>query len=230
MGMPKAGTTAIAALLGKKTGQKTMLDTPFFWYPYNFLLLKKEITLKNHLIKHSSILKNKIIKEPNFTLLFDEFYQLYPKAKFIFIVRNPKDNIRSILNRLNLPGNLPDFTAYDELPKSWQSLFYDYYSSKNHYIEKLADMWVKYNNIYLQNKERFILIKYEDFIKNKEVEIVKLAKSVGLNPQFDIKDIENKQFQPKGNQNILLDDFFEENIKYIHQITLNLEKRLYDTN
>ena len=40
--------------------------------------------------------------------------------------------------------------------------------SKNHYIEVLAERWNIICNVYLENKENIILVKYEDFISDKK--------------------------------------------------------------
>jgi len=164
------------------------------------------------------LLSYKILKEPNFTLLFEDFYKLFPKAKFIYIVRKPEDNIRSILNRIGIAGSMEEFTDYSSLDKGWHGTFNDYYSDKTHYIEKLSDLWVKYTNIYLAKPEKFILVRYEDFIDNKEMVIDGVVSKIKMQAKFDIASDVNKQFQPKGNSTISYDDFFKGNLCLISDI------------
>ncbi|ALO15611.1 Sulfotransferase domain protein [Salinivirga cyanobacteriivorans] len=219
MGLAKSGTTAISALLAQRTGNTVLLDTPHFWFPNNIRLFNKQVQLKQHLIKHSEILNYKILKEPNFTLLFDQFQQLFPSSKFVFIVRNPWDNIRSILNRVNIEGNLLHLNDKETIPPGWKSVFNDSFSDKEHYIDKLAEYWVINTDIYVENKESFILVKYEDFVNNKLNYIDELVKKLELkNPRLPL-DV-NTQYQPKGESYIDINQFFETNIQKIDRICL----------
>ena len=83
------------------------------------------------------------------------------------------------------------------------------YKSQN-YIEALAYRWNHAFNIYLQNKERIILVKYEDFLIDKKSLIEKLVINLGFSIKNDISNHVNVQYQPKGNSDIDLKDFFGE--------------------
>ena len=46
---------------------------------------------------------------------------LYPHSKFVFIIRNPFDNIKSIFDRLKIPGDIKEFDEnfFPEVTKTW---------------------------------------------------------------------------------------------------------------
>ena len=76
------------------------------------------------------------------------------------------------------------------------------WGSKNHYIEVLAERWNTISNVYLENKENIILVKYEDFISDKSNTIQLLAKKLDLTKNGEISHLIDKQFQPKGRRKI----------------------------
>ena len=41
-----------------------------------------------------------VVKEPNLTFLYDELVRRFPQARVGLIIRDPRDNIRSLLERL----------------------------------------------------------------------------------------------------------------------------------
>ena len=72
----------------------------------------------------------------------------------------------------------------------------------------LAARWNLFTDIWLENKESMILVRYEDFQKDKIEEISNLSKVLGLKDINDISSKINIQYQPKGNQEISWDKFF----------------------
>jgi hypothetical protein len=212
LGMPKSGTTAIADLIGKAINKSVMLDSDLFWYPYNIKLLNKEIEISDIFKRNPKLLKYKILKEPNFTLNFEGLKKEFPKAKFVFILREMEDNLRSIMDRINVKGNLDEINL-DSIPKAWRILFENMNSDREHYIDQLVDMWNKYNSIYLKNSSDFILCKYEDFKKNKIEEIQRIANELGYKRINDISNFLNIQHQKKGNSDICIKEFYGINYK-----------------
>tara|TARA_E500000331_G_C17273023_1_gene720274 strand:+ start:19268 stop:20035 length:768 start_codon:yes stop_codon:yes gene_type:complete len=216
LGNPKSGTTIIAKLLSKATKQSLTSDIKSIT-KYSPLLLEFELmNIKDFIQEHAYEFSKDIIKEPSLSFFTDDLLGLYLDSKFVWIVRNPFQNIRSILNRLKIPGNLQkiNFEDYVELKKTpaWklnlQSKMFGY-KSKN-YIEALAFRWNHAFNIYMQNEERIVLVKYEDFLIDKKSFIEKLALEIGFSIKDDISSHVNIQYQPKGNSNIDLKAFFGE--------------------
>lgn len=212
LGMPKSGTTAIADLLGKAIGKPVMLDSELFWFPNNLKLQNGELKIRDIFRKAPELLRYTILKEPNFTLNFEGIKKEFPKARFVFITRKIEDNLRSILDRISINGNL-DIIDLDSIPKAWRILFENNFSDRSHYIDQLVDMWMKYNEIYHNNSKDFILCKYEDFKVNKIQEIQRIARELNFEKINDISSFVNIQHQKKGNSNVCLKEFYGENFK-----------------
>ena len=227
LGNPKSGTTVIANLLSKATKQTLTSDIQSV-IKYATLQLDFRLLNLNDFIKlHRHDFSKQIIKEPFLSFYTEELINSFPNAKFIWIVRNPYQNIRSILNRLNIPGNLQkiNFNSFIELEKTpaWklnlQSGMFGYTSSN--YIEAMAFRWNHAINIYKQNKDKIVLVKYEDFILDKKKYIEDLALTLEFTIQTDISNYVNIQYQPKGNPEIDLKEFFgAENYKTIKRLCM----------
>ncbi|MCB0744233.1 MAG: sulfotransferase, partial [Ignavibacteriae bacterium] len=93
-------------------------------------------------------------KTPRYYHIIDDLYELFPQAKFIFLVRNPLSVFASILD-YNFKGNYVKFL-----------------SSKDR-VEDLfsAPMEIKKA---IEKHENNILLKYEDLIENPEQELLKV--------------------------------------------------------
>ena len=223
LGHQKTGTTAIAALLGKATGKTFIIDP--------LLRVKRQDEVRdklynNELFLQDFIRRNKlffsfdIIKDPNFSFLYEEVRECFPNAKYIFINRDPRDNLRSILNRLKIPGNLPKLnnSDLDKLPQNWRIAIEGKHPSVSgsNYIEKLAHRWNIAAENYIKNRDSMVYISYEDFMKDKNAAIYNLAKKIGLKPEHDISKQVDVQYQPRGDHNTTWLDFFGKN--NLHQI------------
>lgn len=220
LGNQKSGTTAIAALLAKRTGLSATIDTPVLWEPTLSALLNKKASLADVINKNRKPFTKKIIKEPNLTFFTDELFPLFPSASYVFIIRDPRDNIRSILNRIKVKGDLKAFEGKEQVPTSWASLFDSHFSDSDHYIEQLAFRWNYCAEQYLKHASSCLLIRYEDFVLDKEGVIDGLCDEFSLQKKCSISSIVDKQFQPKGNQDISWEDFFGvENRSVIDEIS-----------
>ncbi|NJK64630.1 MAG: sulfotransferase [Synechococcaceae cyanobacterium SM2_3_1] len=227
LGNQKSGTTAIACLLGKACQQVTTID-PFFRIDNSIELRRqlfaRETSFDKIINQYKSYFHGQIIKDPNFSFFYPDLKKAFPESKFIFILRDPRDNIRSILNRLKLPGNMKHLDP--TLLLSFQNTGWQYViegrlpdMEGETYIEKLAHRWNCVTNQFLKHRENLTLIRYEDFVHDKVSSITQLAKQVELLPQQDISQEVNVQFQPRGNPNIKWIDFFGyDNLKLIELI------------
>lgn len=222
LGNPKSGTTIIANLLSKATKQTLTSDIKSITKYAPLLLDFKLLDFKDFTREHRYEFSKDIIKEPFLSFYTSDLIKNYPNAKFVWIVRNPHQNIRSILNRLKIPGNLKEinFNDFIELQKTpaWklnlQTKMFGYTSFN--YIEALAYRWNHVTNIYMHNKQKIVLVKYEDFIIDKKKYIEDLSFNLGYTLKEDISNYVNIQYQPKGNSEIDLIDFFgEENYSQI---------------
>ncbi len=207
-GLQKSGTSAIAGLLAECTDKSVTIDTKYLWYPKNEEIISGKIRVEDYVRKFSHPFSKDIIKEPNSTFFIEQLQEYFYLHKYIFILRNPLDNIRSILNRLGLPGDKQDIDLND-VPVNWRSMF-NKTKGKDH-ITVLANRWVEANSqSNIIKSDACILIKYEDFLLDKERCIESIAHKIGFKPKKSIKHIMDKQFQPKGNPDADLMAFFKE--------------------
>lgn len=225
LGHQKSGTTAVAALLSKATLAPTTLDlTRAISDPATQLKLRyKLLSFDDFIKKYTYEFSKKIVKEPFLTFFYKDLLRIFPDAIFLHIVRDPRDNIRSILNRLNIPGNRSDINpfSYSEIKKTpvWSLAFDSSWMGEpsNSYIDAMSKRW----NIFCDNYDpkNQILIRYEDFKNDKEKVIYKLAETLNLPVVESIKNDVNKQFQPKGDNSLSWNEFYgEKNLKHIEQI------------
>lgn len=217
LGHAKSGTTAIASLLAKISDQPLTIDPMFRIDPQGNLqkqLFSQEIQFDEFVQDHKFYFSTPLNKDPKLTFFYDELCQCFPLAKFIFVIRDPRDNIRSFLNRREIPGNL------DKLPEDKNKWIANLppIPGKN-YIEKLAKRWNLAADTYLNHQAKFTLIRYEDFLSDKVATTQTLAKKVGLIPSHDITDYVNLQYQPSGDRQVSWSEFFQrENLHLIETI------------
>jgi len=230
LGHQKSGTTVIAALLGKVAQQAVTID-PFHQIDLNAALRQK---LYNHDIPFQKILKQHpyyfstpIIKDPNFTFLYEPLKFSFPQSQYLLVMRDPRDTIRSILNRLQIPGNLPQLSpAYQNKlanmsARGWDLMLQGQLPqvSGETYIQRLAQRWLICAETYQNYQQELQLIRYEDFNQNKVKTIQNLAQTLGLQATGDITQAVNQQYQPKGDRAVNWLEFFgRDNLAQIEDI------------
>ncbi len=225
LGNQKSGTTAIANLLGKATGLPVRLD--FFYLldePVEERLYTGHDSIGAFVERYSHFFSQPIVKEPGLTFLVDQLLTVFPASPMVFIVRDPRDNVRSLLNRLHLPGNLLDLNEghFRNMPNDiWRSIM-DGTALGVHgdsYIDTQANRWVKAVAAYERYASAMILVRYEDFREDKPGEIGKLAAALGLEATHDITAEMNRQFQSAGDHSVSWEEFFGEvNLERINRI------------
>ena len=213
LGNQRSGTSAIAALLAKVTGMSVTVDLaknsrrPAHHKVYQGVLPFSEFVKVNRLA-----FARDIIKEPSLTVLYDCTVDHFPDAKFVFIVRDPRDNIRSILNHLGIPGSLArlgEKTA-SNVSAGWKLVIDGRWLGLDgrNYIEMLAARWNLISDVYLEHQDTMVLVRYEDFVGDKVGEISRLARRLGLPRTYDISDEVDIQFQGRGMRNVGWNSFF----------------------
>ena len=217
LGHAKSGTTAIASLLAKVSGQSVTIDPMFRIDPEGYIqrqLLSGELKLAEIVEAYKFYFSTPINKDPKLTFFYEDLCQCFPQAKFIFVIRDPRDNIRSFLNRRGIPGNL------DKIPEDKQQWIGNLPPIPGeNYIEKLANRWNLAADTYLNHQDKFTLIRYEDFVADKVGTTQSLAEQVGLTPSHDIADYVNLQYQPSGDRKVSWSEFFQaDNLHLIETI------------
>jgi hypothetical protein len=136
----------------------------------------------------------------------------FPSARFLFVVRDPRDNLRSILNRLQLPGDLEALSAeqWDAISPAWRMVVDGRWLGLDagSYIEMLARRWCLCAEIYLHNSEHMALVRYEEFRSAKVATLRALAQSFGWSERHDIRARVDVQFQPAGDRGVGWEEFF----------------------
>ncbi|WP_341200554.1 hypothetical protein [Croceibacter atlanticus] len=209
-GFPKSGTSAIAYLLSIRTNKSLTSDTKYLWEPYISNIKNESIDLKAHINKYSYPFSKDIIKEPNMVFIVEKILNIYKNPKILIIEREKLSNIRSILNRLKLPGDLKENPKINSVNKNWRAFIF---KQNNHYIDVLNNHYLEsQKNLQLLKEFNPVYIKYEDFCKNKIGEIDRISTELNLKIKCEINDFLNVQYQPKGLVNSTNSDFFGENI------------------
>lgn len=224
LGNQKSGTTAVAALLSVATGLSATLDLMAeIVRPRYPEVLRGELGFPAFVRHHKLYFARPIVKDPNLTLLYSHLRSFFPGAQFVFVVRDPRDNIRSILDRLNLPGNLSDLTQQQRstISKAWSLILDSGWLGfpDGSYVQMLASRWNIMADVLLRHRDSMVLIRYEDFLNDKCGSIGQLATQLGLRTVEDISNKIDLQFQPRGRNRDLdwLTFFGKENLRRIEQ-------------
>lgn len=227
LGNQKSGTTAISELLANMVDLSISRDLRKEIKTPNFHLVRKgDMSLKEFISKNKLDFSRDIIKEPNLTLLYPHLIEYFPEAKFVFVLRDPRDNIRSILNRLNFPGNLSHLNEehQESITPAWKLILDSHWLGfkGENYVEMLAYRWNLLSDIFLENQDYLVLTRYEDFLRDKRRELERIAERLDLCPVNDITDKLDIQFQQFGNRSSRnskwMNFFGEENLARIENI------------
>ena len=215
LGNEKSGTTVIADLLAKACNYSVTLDIPPIWNPIQLDIHNNKRKLRDLIQKNKYYFGAKVIKEPVLTFEYPQLKSLYPRAKFILIVRDPRDNIRSILNRLSIAGNLTAFNLDNLLGKqkfkeSWTTVIDNRWLGIEftHYIESMASRWCHIVDLYLNNPDDILLMRYEDFTQNKVEYITNFAQRFESEIDKSFEKFVDIQYQVAGNKNVQYEEFF----------------------
>lgn len=117
-------------------------------------------------------------KTPRYFFIVSELYRLFPKAKFIFLLRNPLAVLSSILSTY-VKGNWPVLSFFRPDLLQAPSLIL--------------------NGIRLLNRNA-IVTRYEDFVSNPEQNISLLCQRLGIKYHRQMLDYSNTP-EPKGGLN-----------------------------
>ena len=226
-GMPKSGTTAIAKLLGAATEKKVCSD-PFYQLDvqgvnFRHALFSGALSLESLWRKNRRVFKGGIIKDPNFPLLLTQISDFLPESHIVSIVRDPRNNIRSILNRLKLPGNLnSEQLDMSGISPTWKNVLTGVMPDipGNNYIELMAQRWKLSAEEFIKSDNIKSSIRYEDFNISKSASIMKLANELGYTNLANIDHLVDVQYQPRGDKSSSWLEFFgEKNLDIINEIT-----------
>lgn len=134
------------------------------WKFYNQGDLKESTSLKGILDKVYTASANKKFKiwgdkTPQNTYFMKHIFPVYPNAKYVFIVRDGRDVVNSLVKMMRANKKYQSFTEHQLL-------------------QRATELWNKSINVYdwLQEKgAHLLLVKYEDFTSNPDKTIKELA-------------------------------------------------------
>ncbi|MGB7248567.1 MAG: glycosyltransferase [Phormidesmis sp.] len=210
LGHAKSGTTAIAMLLSKMSHEALTTDLFYRLDPKKEKQLSKEVFEEkiafNDFVKDNrTYFSTRLNKSPVFSFLYPQLKQRFPEAKFVFILRDPRDTIRSYLNRREIPGHLQTLS---QTQQSHLNRFISIPPTTGSYIERMAYRWTVAVSAYLDHPNEIILVRYEDFIADKLGVIRSLSEQLELPEKADISSDLDTQYQPRGNREISWHEFF----------------------
>ncbi len=222
LGNQKSGTTAIASLLADYGQLSKTLDIPELWEKDPEIHSGK-LSLSSFVKATSHRFSSQLLKEPLLTFFFKELAELFPSSRYLFVIRHPAENIRSILDRLGIPGNLKHVETKNYTDnRPWMCVIdgLTLNIKCEHYISRLAMRWVIASEVYLKNKENMLLMRYEDFVQDKYESIQRIARSLRIKKKQNIDGLLNIQYQLKGvNSGTSWTEFYgEKNLSAIKKI------------
>jgi Sulfotransferase family len=213
LGHQKSGTSAVAALLARLTGSSVTIDllNEDRWPSYA-RLASGQMSFERFVRRNRLDFSRQIVKEPNLTFFYPQLRERFPQARFAIVVRDPRTNSKSILERLELPGDLAEIppARLRSLRRGWSLMFERGWLDlpPGNYVDLLAARWNLCADLYLEHRAAFRLLRYEDFRADKQGALERLAAELGLQPCADIRPWLDRQYQPAGDQRITVGEFF----------------------
>ena len=221
LGNQKSGTSAIASLLADFAGLSKTIDVQSLWGREGHAIMRGERSLQAAVEADPEPFTAELVKEPMLSFFADQALELFPQAKAVFVVRDPRDNIRSLLNSRKLPGELEQLTPrllkslgkrVTVSPEVWGG-------AGENYVGVLAHRWNLAADALLANRRRVRVARYEDFTADKLSFLGELAAELGLEQRADVSAKLEVQYQPRGNREVTWLDFFgPDNLARIERI------------
>jgi hypothetical protein len=224
LGNQKSGTSPIAGLLAKLTGLSLTMDIRReIERPEIERVRRGEMPFPDYVKKNKLSFSREIVKEPNLTFVYGQLAEVFPDAKYVFVYRDPRENIRSILNRVRAGGDQDALTAEQvrDMTVGWRRIFdgEPVGMRGEHFVETLARRWDAAARVLIDNEGRMIPLRFEDFLQDKDGEIRRLANALALPAKHDIAVHVDFPFQPPGERGVKWLDFFgEKHLKRIEGI------------
>lgn len=232
LGNQKTGSTAIATLLAHLGELRAVLDLPPL-HPPDTHLRNDPAAVASFVQRMRYYFRRDLVKENELTRATDALLEVLPRARPVFVVRHPVHNIRSILDRVDLPGRPVPLEKIKLAASNWHSVV----TSRPLGIEApdqitaLAKRWTHVTTLYRRHRDRLHLVRYEDFVADKQETIYTLAEQLEIAPRRDIRPLLDVPFQPRGaHRSVPPHEFFSvEALDIIHRLCAeNMEFLAYE--
>jgi hypothetical protein len=146
--------------------------------------------------------KDKIFLSKNVmsTGRLESLHKVYPKARFIYLIRNPIKSIPSFISMFTTAwkAHSPDIDENSEESRAWGEIGMDYYKYFDKFRSKLAP-------------DRLVVIRYDELVANPENTIRKIYKRFGLeiseNYADKLKEVTEDQKEYKSMHSYSLEQF-----------------------
>lgn len=234
-GCQKSGTSAVAQLTAMAGGLSATVDIPTIWRTPVSDIVRGEASVKGLVEAHRPYFSRELVKEPGLAPILDEVAGHIGLQKVVFVVRNPTTNVRSILQRRGVAGDLPELRVEDVaamLKGNWHWT-YDwphvyrpqakFWSEGRHYVEGLGALWsscVAAMERAEKNGVEVHVVRYEDFVKDKRGTVERILAEFGRPVRQDVSAHVDVRFQPKGDHSISVEDFFgADNLARLEDVT-----------
>lgn len=213
LGNHKAGTTAITALLGRATGLPVTTELRRELTHASYVHLADGTLSMRELVQlNRAEFAKPVVKENHLTTFYPQLRAEFPSSRCLWIVRDPRDNIRSILNRLAIPGDRQQLTAGDlrGVPLVWRLVLNGTWLglAGDNYIEMLATRWNATSLAAAADPAGVTLVRYEDFRADKVGVIRSTAAVLGLDAPHDFTAHLDTQYQPRGDHAVSWEQFY----------------------
>lgn len=230
LGMQKSGTSAVAGLLSLRTGTPVASDLALEWRRCTLVRASRsERDFARYVRRNAVDFARRIVKEPGLTFVSDRLDARWPNARSVVVVRDPVTTIRSIIERLGIPGDA-DARAVDlrcEVPQAWRAVIDNRWLGvrSEHYIDQLADRWCIAAELALERRSHRMTIRYEDFVADKIRVLDAVAGHFELPIVAEIDAFLEVPFQPPGRRGEPK-KVFGSNLDRIERRTARLARRL----
>jgi hypothetical protein len=223
LGNQKSGTTVIAAALAECAGVSVALDLHAIHNPQaTASYVDRSLDVAAIERKCGRRFRAAIVKEPILTFYAQELLEKFPQARFAFVVRDPRDNIRSILNRVGVPGNQKSINTsqWSRILPVWREVIENRRLGLRceNYVERLAERWLAAWRLHTIDPQRLVVVRYEDFIADKIQFTQRLTRRLEFTVRNEHPKSIHKQFQVRGERNASWPEFFGDNLERINRV------------
>jgi hypothetical protein len=205
LGTQKSGTTAVAALLGLASQRPVALDLiRDLRRPTAMLVAQGRLDFDRFVRRHAVDFSRPIVKEPNLTFLLPWLLRRWPRARMLFVVRDPLQTVRSVLNRLGLPGDRDTLDRSAEIPPGWRPVLDSRWVGAGGagvltQLGGRARIAAEIALATLQARpDTTRVLTYEAFLRDKVGSIRSVAADLGLPSDGEIEPHLDTPFQPAG--------------------------------
>ncbi|UOM36774.1 sulfotransferase [Acuticoccus sp. I52.16.1] len=225
LGNQKSGTSALVSLLAAAAGKRATNDI-FTWYgDMEGELLAGRMSFPEFVERARYHFSSAFVKDPSFTFMLPAVKTRFPEARFVFVVRDPRLNIRGILNRVEVPGTLADLDAAAfaqvraQRPGWLPVLDGRGVVTEGTHVARLAHRCRIAMEIAAAHRTQWPVVRYEDFLADKPGTIAATLEAVGEQARHDIAPLADNPFQPPSRNRSTPADFFSPtNLTLIEEI------------